>query len=62
MSDESRGTVFPMIQPMKAALYFDDIEGFGEWAVLLSTRAEKDIRNVKRGDGAMFGIVMKKIK
>jgi len=62
MPDESRGTVFPMIQPMKAALYFDDIEGFGEWAVLLSTQAEKDIRNVKRADGAMFGIVMKKIK
>ena len=54
--------IFPMIQPMKAALYFDDIEGFGEWAVLLSTRAEKDIRNMKRADGAMFGIVMKKIK
>jgi len=62
MSDQSRNTVFPMIQPMKAALYFDDIEGFGEWAVLLSTRAEKDIRSMKRADGAMFEIVMKKIK
>ena len=51
-----------MIQPMKAALYFDDIEGFGEWAVLLSTRAQKDLRSVKRDDGAMFEIVIKKIK
>jgi len=51
-----------MIQPMKAALYFEDIEGFGEWAVLLSTRAQKYLRDVKGADGAMFRIVMKKIK
>ena len=51
-----------MIQPMKAALYFDDIEGFGEWPILLSTRAQKDLRGVKRADGAMFQIVVKKIK
>ena len=47
---------------MKAALYFDDIEGFGEWSILLSTRAQKYLRDVKRTDGAMFRIVMKKIK
>jgi len=51
-----------MIQPMKAALYFEDIEGFGEWAVLLSTRAQKYLRDVKSADGKMFRIVMKKIK
>ena len=47
---------------MKAALYFDDIEGFGEWTILLSTRAQKDLRDFKHSDGAMFRIVMKKIK
>ena len=51
-----------MIQPMKAALYFDDIEGFGEWSILLSTRAQKDLRDYKRADAAMFRIIMKKIK
>ena len=51
-----------MIQPMKAALYFDDVEGFGEWSILLSTRAQKDLRDYKRADGAMFRIIMKKIK
>ena len=51
-----------MVQPMKAALYFDDIEGFGEWAILLSTQAQKDLRSIKRSDGAMFRIVIKKIK
>ena len=61
-SDQSQNPAFPTIQPMKAALYFDDIEGFGEWSILLSTRAQKDLRDVKRADGAMFRIVMKKIK
>ena len=56
------GPTFPMIQPMKASLYFDDIEGFGEWAILLSTRAQKDLRDKKRSDPTTFRIVMKKIK
>jgi len=60
--DRSVLPAFPMIQPMKASLYFEDIEGFGEWGILLSTRALKDLRSVKRSDGAMFRIVMKKIK
>ena len=47
---------------MRAALYFEDIEGFGEWTVLLSTRAQRDLRDVKHADGAMFRIVLKKIK
>lgn len=55
-------TAFPMIQPMNAALYFDDIEGFGEWSILLSTRAQKALREVKRADGAMFEIAFEKIR
>lgn len=62
VSDQPTGPTFPVIQPMKASLYFDGIEGFGEWAIHLSTRALKDLRDVKRSDGAMFQIVMKKIK
>ena len=57
----SQNPAFSMVQPMKAALYFDDIEGFGEWSIMLSTRAQKDLREVKRADGAVFRIVMKKI-
>ena len=60
--DRPAGLAFPMIQPMKSSLYLDDIEGFGEWVILLSPRAHKDLRDVKRSDGAMFRIVMKKIK
>ena len=47
---------------MRAALYFDDIEGFGEWPILLSTRAQKYLRDVGRDNNTMFGIVMKKIE
>jgi len=60
--DWPTGQAFPTIQPMKTSLYLDDIEEFGEWAILLSTRAQKDLRDVKRSDGAMFRIVMKKIR
>ena len=60
--DQVPGPAIPMIQPMKTSLYLDDIEEFGEWGILLSTRAQKDLRDVKRSDGAMFRIVMKKIK
>lgn len=51
-----------IIQPIKATLYFENVEGFGEWRILLATRAQKYLREVRRGDGAMFGIVVKKIK
>ena len=60
--DQSSNPAFPMIRPMKTTLYLDEIEGFGEWSILLSTRAQKDLRDVKGADGTMFRIVMRKIK
>ena len=61
-SDYSLDTAFPMIQLMKAALYFDNIEELGEWSILLSTRAQNNLRDIKRADFEMFRILMKKIK
>ena len=58
----SKDPAFPMVQPMKVSLYFDGIKGFGEWQILLSTRAQKYLRDVKRANAAMFQTVMKKIK
>lgn len=60
--DQSRYPAFPMVQPMKAALYFEDVEGLGEWSILLSTRAQKDLQGIKDSDTAMFKIVVEKIK
>ena len=60
--DQSQNPAFSMVQPMNATLYFDNVEGFGEWSILLSTRAQNDLRGFKREDEEMFQIVMKKIK
>jgi len=57
--DQSQNPVLP---PVGNALHLDDIEGFGEWPIMLSTRAQKDLRDFRRADGAMFRIVMKKIR
>ena len=61
--DQSSSPAFQMLaQPMQAALYFGDVKGFGEWSILLSTRAQEDLRDCRRADGVMFWIVMKTIK
>jgi hypothetical protein len=59
---QSQYPAFPMVQPMKAALYFEDIEGFGEWSILLSTRVQRGLQGIKDSDTAMFKIVVEKIK
>ena len=53
---------YPQVQPMKAALYFDSVEGFGEWQIYLSTRANKNMRETRRKDPALFEIIVKKIE
>ena len=50
------------MRPIKAALHIEDVEGFGEWRILLSTKAQKYLREVRRGNGTMFEIVVKKMK
>jgi len=45
-----------------SALYFDSVEGFGEWRILVSTRADRDLREARRKDSHFFKIVVKKIK
>ncbi|KAM5542264.1 hypothetical protein V8D89_004137 [Ganoderma adspersum] len=53
---------YPLVQPMKAALYFDSAEGFGEWRILISTRADQNLRQACRRDAKLFQIFVKKIK
>lgn len=53
---------YPMIQPMKAAFHFDSVDGFGEWQILVSTRADRNLREYKRSDQKLFAIILKKIK
>ncbi|KAJ2932243.1 hypothetical protein H1R20_g4868, partial [Candolleomyces eurysporus] len=52
---------YPCIQPMKAALYFESASGFGDWPILISSRADRDLRGARRSDAKFFRIIMKKI-
>ncbi|GLB36677.1 putative uvrD-like helicase C-terminal domain [Lyophyllum shimeji] len=55
-------SAYPAVQPMKSALHFNSAEGFGEWRVLISTRADGDLREARRKDRKTFAIIVKKIK
>lgn len=59
---EATPAAYPHIQPMKAAFYFDSVEGFGDWRILISTRADRNLREAKRSDQKLFAIILKKIK
>ncbi|KAH6917673.1 hypothetical protein BKA70DRAFT_1178689 [Coprinopsis sp. MPI-PUGE-AT-0042] len=61
-TDAPAPAAFPMVQPMRAALYFDSAEGLGEWRILISTRADRDLRDWRRRDAEFFKIIIKKIK
>jgi hypothetical protein len=60
--DEADSPQYSFVQPMKAALYFDSADGFGEWRVLMSSRAEHDLRDARKRQPERFDIYMKKIK
>ena len=47
---------------MKAALYFDSAEGFGQWRILISGKANRNLRETKKKDPNLFRITLKKIK
>lgn len=55
-------TVHPYVQPAKAALYFDSVQGFGEWRILISTAADANLRQTRKRSPELFRITIKKIK
>ena len=57
-----RSGAYPMVQPMKAALYFDNADKFGEWRILISTEAGRNLREFRRTDRKIFKIIFKKIE
>ncbi|KAI6020999.1 hypothetical protein BKA83DRAFT_178181 [Pisolithus microcarpus] len=59
---DTRPSAYPTVQPMKAALYFENADGFGEWRILIGTNATKKLREFRRNDAKKFKIVVKKIK
>ncbi|KAF9219473.1 hypothetical protein BS17DRAFT_760990 [Gyrodon lividus] len=59
---KTKSHAYPMVQPMKAALYFDNADGFGDWRILISTDATKKLRELTKSDRKKCAIVVKKIK
>ena len=53
---------FPLVQPMTAALYFDNAEGFGPWRIQMSGRADRDLRQWSNKDAEIFEIIITKVK
>ncbi|KAJ4470931.1 hypothetical protein J3R30DRAFT_3531939 [Lentinula aciculospora] len=53
---------FPKVQPMKSALHFDSIDGFGEWSIFISPNADTELRIRHKRDKTSFNITVKKIK
>ncbi|KZP15184.1 P-loop containing nucleoside triphosphate hydrolase protein [Athelia psychrophila] len=52
----------PAIQPMKAALYFKNVDDFGDWRIILNGRAIQNLREARRGDKYYFKSIYKKMK
>ena len=46
----------------RSAHYFDSVEGFGEWVIYISTAADGHLRQYRRKDKKIFGIIVKKIR
>jgi len=59
---EPKPSAYPNVQPMKAALYFENADGFGEWRIIIGTDATKKLRELANGDKKKCAIVVKKIK
>ncbi|KAG1881873.1 hypothetical protein C8R48DRAFT_682497 [Suillus tomentosus] len=61
-SPTTRPNAYQMVQFMKAVLYFENADGFGEWRILISTQAYKKLREFRRADKNIFKIIFKQIK
>jgi hypothetical protein len=46
----------------KSSLYFDAANGFGDWRILVSSKAENHLRHARKQDGNTFMVVIKKIR
>jgi hypothetical protein len=60
---DAQGRVDPEYAPIKSVqLIEEDIQDFGAWRILLSGESVRHLRQFRRGDQHMFGIIRKKMK
>ncbi|SJL05199.1 uncharacterized protein ARMOST_08565 [Armillaria ostoyae] len=55
-------SAYPIVQPMKSALYFDTANGFGDWMVVISTNADNLLRRAHKRNLTAFNAIVEKIK
>lgn len=55
-------SAYPKVQPMKAALYFENADGFGDWRIIIGADAIRTLRELADGDRTKCVVVVKKIK
>ena len=53
---------FTTISPEKAKPFLDTPEGFGEWHMFISSAAVRHLRDFRRRDQEIYGIILKKIQ
>jgi hypothetical protein len=60
---DDNGRADPEYAPTKSVqLTEEDIQDFGAWRILLSGESVRHLRQFRRGDQHMFGIIRKKMK
>ncbi|KZP15183.1 P-loop containing nucleoside triphosphate hydrolase protein [Athelia psychrophila] len=55
-------SAYPAVQPKKAAVLSERAAGFGDWCLLLSARATKDLRELRWNDQALLKIILKRMR
>ncbi|KAK7040180.1 hypothetical protein VNI00_009986 [Paramarasmius palmivorus] len=61
-AESSNAMVYPKVQPMKSALYFDNPEGFGDWFIFIGPAADSELRRRHKKERTTFDIIVKKMK
>ncbi|KAF9523644.1 hypothetical protein CPB83DRAFT_681179 [Crepidotus variabilis] len=49
--------VYPMVQPLKGALYFDTPDGFGKWRIFISSKASAHLRHYRDNNPKVFSTI-----
>ncbi|ESK85770.1 hypothetical protein Moror_2448 [Moniliophthora roreri MCA 2997] len=50
------------VMPIQASLHLENADGFGDWRVYISSRANRDLRDARNRNREFFRVIVKKIK
>lgn len=55
-------SIYPQVQPLRAAFYIGEVQGFGKWRIVVSNNATKHLRELRRRDLAKTKHVLRKLR